>query len=194
MPSSCSTYWSSYTQLGDLFTFLQAWNNVMVVNDNQHSHRISININESSIISEVQCNTNLILLDKAYMYQMNVYTYSKVYHFLTIIQCITCSICTSSKVAFTYWITTYSLPQTVCLHQDDAQLTKFFPHGSQYERHQVPSCWQVLNNYILRRTPNNQQSQHTHWVVLLTHNCTGPMLIAVFITEMVALHKYVFIY
>ena len=134
------------------------------------------------------------LLDKAY--QMNVYTHSKVYHFLTIIQCITCNMYMYiiQGCIYIYWITTYSLPQTVCLHQDDAWLTKFFPHGSQYERHQVPSCLEVLNNYILRRTPNNQQSQHTHWVVLLTHNCTGPMLIAVFITEMVALHKYVFIH
>ena len=47
---------------------------------------------------------------------------------------------------YIYWITTYSLPQTVCLHPDGAWLTKFFPHGSQYERHQVPSCWEVLKN------------------------------------------------
>ena len=60
------------------------------------------------------------LLDKAY--QMNVYTHSKVYHFLTIIQGITCNMYMYiiQGCIYIYWITTYSLPQTVCLHQDDA--------------------------------------------------------------------------
>ena len=48
-------------------------------------------------------------------------------------------------------LTTYFLPQTVYQHQGDVWRTLFYPHGSQYETHQVPQCWPLLNSNMGKR-------------------------------------------
>ena len=150
-------------------------------------------LNESSIISGMRCNTNLILLDQRHTKWMSTHILRCIiswplYNVLHVI-----CICTLSKVAFTYTGLQLTLfhKQCVCI-----RMVLGWQNFSHTEVNTRDIRFRAAGRFwkILRRTSKNQQSQHTHWVVLLICDCTGPMSIAVFITEMVALHKYYLFY